>query len=795
MLKNYLLITFRSLFQNKVFVAINMLGMGIAIACCITAWLNWDFSTNFDRNHIHAPSIYRVQAHYEDKGKQARHAMTPTPLGAILQENFSDIDKVVRYTAASSDIRIGNDVFNTSVAYADEDFFNLFTFTLLDGTFSAFKDKSQIFISGDLALKYFNTTHATGKQITQINNGELKEFTVGAVFEVQPLNSSFAFEAIAPWDNFWDTSTAGVAGETDWNNSNTLFLQISEPSRTSAISTQLQSFIEPQNKALPDFKMTDYYLQNFETLAASFHGDTWLGGEQLRWGFPPSAVVGPAVMAIFLLLLACFNFTNISVAMSGRRLKEIGIRKTMGSVRIQLIMQFLGESVVLCFMALITGLLIAEILVPAYNSLWPGIKLTLSYTDNIMFFAFLVILLLFTAIIAGTYPAFYITSFKPVAILKGKTKFGGTNWFTRTLLTFQFAISLLCMICGVAFIRNASYQRDYDIGYAKDGIITVNIANRQEFEAYRNLLQQNSDILAIGGSKDHVSDRFYKAALKFGTTELSVETVDIGDNYLEAMGIEIVEGRGFEKDSETDKKESVIVSEEFVKQMRIEGSAIGKRLLVSDSAQLFIVGVTKNILTAGFWKPAEPVMMRYIGPEKYMQMVVSAGAGKMFIVNDFMKEQWKEISPNSLYSGNYVDGNLRTTAMINKNSVSMFGFLGIVAAVLSASGLFALLSLNILKRTKEIGVRKILGASAQNIARVINTEFIVILLVASVFGGGLGFMMGNKLMDAIWEYYRNIDLVTLGICVAALLGVAGVSVAYKTIITSRMNPVKALRSE
>jgi ABC-type antimicrobial peptide transport system permease subunit len=505
--------------------------------------------------------------------------------------------------------------------------------------------------------------------------------------------------------------------------------------------------------------------------------------------------MGPAVMAIFLLLLACFNFTNISVAMSGRRLKEIGIRKTMGGMRIQLIIQFLGESVVLCFMALIAGVLIAEVLVPAYNSLWPGIKLTLNYTDNIMFFAFLVILLLFTAFTAGMYPAFYITSFKPVAILKGKMKFGGTNWFTRTLLTFQFAISLLCMICGVAFIRNASYQQQYDIGYAKDGIITVNIANRNEFEAYKNLLRQNKDILAIGGSKDHVSDRFYKALLKFGTTGLSAETVDIGDDYLEAMGIELIEGRGFEPDSETDKNESVLVSEEFVRQMRIEGSAVGKRLLMSDSIQLFIVGVTKNILTAGFWKPVEPVMLRYVGPEKYTQMVVSAAAGKMFIVNDFMKEQWKEVSPNTLYSGNYIDGNLRTTAMINKNSVSIFGFMGIVAGVLSATGLFALLSLNILKRTKEIGVRKILGASAQNIARVINTEFIIILAVASLLGGGLGFAMGNKMMDAIWEYYRNIDLLTLGICIASLLIVAGVSVAYKTIATSMMNPVKALRME
>src|ERR1044071_6240520 len=168
MLKNYLLITFRSLLQNKVFVLINMLGMGIAVACCITAWLNWDFSTNFDRNHLHAESIYRVQSYYDQQGKQNRHAMVPAPLGSIVKDNFSDVDKVVRYTADKSDIRIGDEVFNTSVAYADDGFFDLFTFKLIDGSLK--QDKSEIIISSDLAKKYFNTTQAAGKQITQITN-------------------------------------------------------------------------------------------------------------------------------------------------------------------------------------------------------------------------------------------------------------------------------------------------------------------------------------------------------------------------------------------------------------------------------------------------------------------------------------------------------------------------------------------------------------------------------------------------------------------------------------------------
>ncbi len=527
MLQNYILITLRSIVKNKIFILINVLGMGIAIACCIVAYLNWEFSSNFDPNHTNAANVYRVQSFQDYQGARNRHALVPNPLGNVVKENFGDVDEVVRYTASQNNFRIGDEVFNSAVAYADSAFFDLFTFTLKAGAFSALHDKSQILISDELARKYFDTEQVVGRQITQINNGELKEFTIGGVFAVQPLNSSFAFEAITHWDNYWDTTADKIALDSDWKSMSMVFIQVKDKTRISRIVKQLQAYIEPQNIAREDMKLSEYYLQNFKTLSANFYGDTWLAGEQLRWGFPPSAVIGPGVMAIFLLLLACFNFTNTSIAISGKRLKEIGIRKTMGGVRGQLIFQFLSESMVLCFFSLVAGLLLAEVLVPAYNNLWPGIKLTISYTENIFFFVFLSLLLVFTAFIAGIYPAFYITSFKPVSILKGTLKFGGTNWFTRTLLTFQFAISLLCIISGVAYIRNAAYQRDYNLGYTKNGVIIASINGENEFNAYRNVLAMNKDIKVIAGSKNHVSDKYYKEPVKYETTNIKWKSLTL----------------------------------------------------------------------------------------------------------------------------------------------------------------------------------------------------------------------------------------------------------------------------
>lgn len=795
MFKNYILIAARSIIKNKVFILINVLGMGIAVACCIVAYLNWEFSETFDENHVNAKNIYRVQSWQDYQGKRNRHALVPTPMGSVVSQNFADVDLIVRYTTSQNNFRIGDEVFTSSVAYADTPFFNLFSFTLKTGTFAALRDKSQILISDELARKYFDSEEVVGRQITQINHGDLKEFTIGGVFVVQPLNSSFAFEAITHWDNYWETTPEKISLDSDWKNMSMLFLQIKDEARVSTVTKELQAYIEPQNVAREDLKLSEYYLQNFESLAANFYGDTWLAGEQLRWGFPPSAILGPGIMAIFLLLLACFNFTNTSIAISGKRLKEIGIRKTMGGLRGQLMVQYLSESIVLCLMALIVGLLLAEFLVPAYNSLWPGIKLTLHYTENILFFAFLILLLVSTAFIAGIYPAIYITSFKPVSILKGTLKFGGTNWFTRTLLTFQFAISLLCMISAVAYIRNAAYQRDYNLGYSKDGVIVADVSNENEFLSFRNLLLMNKDIKVVAGSRHHVSDKYYKEPVKFENTEHQVEIVDIGDDYLKAMNIVLTDGRDFIMDSETDKKESVLVSEEFVKQFGLTGNPIGKRLVWKDSIQLYVVGVVSDILTDGFWKAAAPVMLRYVGPEQYKQIVVSTSPDHLLSVNDHMKNAWRKISPNTLYSGRYIDGNMYATQMINTNAIRIFGFLGIIAALMSATGLYALVSLNIIKKMKEIGVRKVLGASAGNIVRVINTEFIIILLVASLFGSTLGYLMTDKMMDAIWEYYLPVNAIALGICVVLLFVVAFFTVGYKTIATAWMNPVNTLREQ
>lgn len=775
--------------------------MGVAIACCVVAYVNWDFANSWDSSQVNARSIYRVQFWREFQGNRERYGMAPMPLGNHIRQNFKNVDKVVRYQSSYSDVRVGDDIFGTNFAFADSGFFDLFTYDLLFGTPDNFYDKSKIFISDEVALKHYKKEDAVGEPFTQIVLGtdgirRPKEFIVGGVYKQLPFNSSFQFDAITYWDNFWDINTDPDQSETSWKRwNNVLFLQVDDASQVADIEKQLQQYIEPQNLAREDFKITRYYLENFEGMMRRNRENPRVESDWLRGGIPDEAVTVPGIMAMMLLLLACFNFTNTSIAISSRRLKEIGIRKVMGSMRKQLIFQFMGESLLLCFLGLVVGLVMAEWLVPAYDSLWPWLELTLSYSENAGFLIFLAALLGLTALIAGGYPSFYITAFEPVSILKGKAKFGGTNWFTRILLGGQFVISLLSIIMGVAFYQNGQYQKAYDLGFATHGIISAWVNNESGFNTYRDALATNTDVKVIAGTRHHVANSWYNDPVKFESTEREVDIMDIGDDYFEAMSMTLLSGRNFEKDSETDRKESVLITEEFAKEFGWQDDPIGKRVVWMDTVQLYVVGVVKNVYARALWEPVKPLMFRYVAPERYQQLVVSTDVAKVKEVNEFMEKKWKEVFPNTQYNGQLIDNEMAETDEINRNVVTMFGFLGFFAALMTGIGLYTLVSLNIVKKMKEIGVRKVLGASLGNIAGVINFEFVVNLGIATVVGAAIGYLFSNFLMDSIWEYYLPLGYVSLAISVVAMVIIAILSVGYKTISTASLNPTKTLRDE
>jgi len=794
MLKNYLLITFRSMMKSKVYIFINILGMAIAIACCITAWYNYDFNASFDDHHKNAPEIYRVNMVRDFQGATTEYGLVPVPLGEIVRENNKDLKASTRYSNTYADLRINDEIFGSRISYVDPEFFSMFTFEFIKGSPTSLNSKTNLIISDELALRLFNSTDVVGKPITHIlQEGKLREFEVGAVFKLPPTNSSFNDEAFALYENYWEAASELEQGKS-WRYRNTLFLQLDNPARIGSIEAQLLPFVENNNKIREDFIIKSYKLDSFIGMAVR---DTYAErpGTWTREASPIAAVVGCAVMAIFVLLIACFNLTNTSIAISSRRLKEIGIRKVMGSMRGQLMFQFIGETMMVCFISLLIGMAIADwLLIPAFNSLWPYMKLTTDYFGKPDFLFVMIGILFFTGLLAGSYPAFYISKFQPTSILKGKLKFGGTNYFTRILLSLQFAISLIGIVCSIAFTENAQYQREFDLGFNQKEVLFTWVNSEAEYNALRDVMTQNPDVISIAGSEHHFFSNYYNDPIKHEGTEIEVDIINVGDGYLKTAGLTLVEGRDFMADSETDRKESVIITQRLASKFGWD-KPIGKEIVWMDTAKFYVIGVVKDVYTNGLWREMEPLMIRASGPEKYKHLLVSAPVDKIVAVNEYMEAKWKEVFPYRKFGSRYMSDSNVEAITVNTNIVKMFVFLGVVAVLLSITGLFTLVSLNIIKKMKEIGVRKVLGASITNISRVINTEFAIILLVACALGAAGGFWMSDMLMSSIWKFYQKATFTAMLVSSLIVLSASALTVALKTYNTARMNPVNVLRDE
>jgi ABC-type antimicrobial peptide transport system permease subunit len=778
--------------KNKLFTFINIFGLGVALACCIVAYLNWDYNVKFDTHHLNAEEIYRINFIRITNGQPIKNGDCPMPLGAAIRNSISQIDEVMRFSPINGNFKVGDELFRTWVSAVDPNFFDIFTFNFISGNPSEINNKSRIFISSRLVKRHFRETEDPIGQIITYINGETRiEFIVAGVFEKQPRNSSFFADAYVHYDNVFD-----ITGwdKSNWVPFNSTFVTVKNPEDIPAIEDQLQQYVEIQNRAKEDYKVHEYYLDPFVGMAIrAERDDMW--NHWFNQSLPVAAAVATGIMAILILLIACFNFTNTSIAIANRRIKEIGIRKVMGSSRKQLIAQFLGENILLTFFALVVGILIAAFLVPAYSEMWPFLDIELNLLENFELVGFLVILLLFTGIIAGSYPALYVSAFQPSSILRGTLKFGGTNSFTRILLTMQYTISLMAIISGFVFAQNAEYQKNYDMGFHMETVVFAYVNNESGFKTFRNELEGYDKIKEIAGSRHSATSSWYTDPIKFESSELDVSLLDIGDNYLSTIGATIIDGRDFIEDSQNDVEQSVIINEYLVKAFNWE-EPVGKRIVLSDTVELFVVGVVKDIYIDGeLWNPIEPMLMRYVKPEGYRFLSARVELNDIKEVREFMEEKWKVLFPDELSTVRYMEDEKVNSTEVNQNIKIIFVFLGIVATVLSAIGLFSLVSLNVIKKMKEIGVRKVMGASLMNIINNISREFMIIFAIASVLGSIAAYFLAEALMASIWTYYVPIGAFVFVISIAVLLIISSLTIGGKVLRAASMNPAYTLRDE
>ncbi len=791
MFRNYILTSLRNLFKNKIFTIINVLGLGVALAICIVAYYNHMFGAEFNMMHSRSNEIYKVNIIRDLQGRMQEYGITPVALGPMISEGISGVESVIRVARRGLPVKHGNEVYNRLIAFADPDYFNAFDLPLISGSHESFLGKGNIMISEQLAEIHFGDRDPLGEMITVFDNeGNPYDYIVGAVFKRIPQNNSIRFDALLLFENFVDIYKMD---EQSWNDFiATTFLLIPDESQLPFIDSKIDEVVPVHNKANENVKLTDFRILPLSEVADNSR-EIW--ANWLVPGLHPAHKISPTIMALLILLIACFNFTNTAVSASSKRLKEISMRKVAGAKRSQIIAQFWGENLFICFLALLVAIFFAKYLIQAYNKLWDYMTLTMSFKGDIDFWIFLLGILILTGIIAGTYPAIYISSFKPMNILRQKVRLGGASLFSKILLALQITISVVSLVGGIVFSRNAHYQETLDMGYDKDMLIVTIMRNQSDYEVFRQSLLQYPKIISVAGTNYNIGWGNYRRGVEYREMKYEVDVVHFGLGYMETAGLDLMRGRMFEPEFEqSDAENSIMVNQSFVKAFMME-DPIGEQVTINDTIILTIVGVVNDFYTNDFWAPIEPTMIRLDDNEWFDVIAVRSLNEDQEAVFDYMKSEWERLIPSLPFNGRYQEETLAEAREINNSIKKIFVFLALAATLLSLIGLYNLILLNIISRTKEIGIRKVLGANIMSIAVRINFSFVIILIISSAAGCVGGYFLTRILMSSIWANHLGFELFNYLLAFFGMILVALLTVSWKIYTAALANPADSLRYE
>jgi ABC-type antimicrobial peptide transport system permease subunit len=790
MFRNYLLITFRNLYKNRIFALINIVGLGIALSICIVSYFNHMFGYDFDRWHEHFEEIYRVSTYREMQDRNQEYGIIPARIGLEIKEEIPAVESAARLMRSYSPVKVGIDIFNRQISYVDPEFLDIFTFYLVQGNKEALKNPNNVLISKDMADVLYGDKDPMGQPVSIFNDENIEfTYTVGGVFRDLPQNSSFRIDVLTHLENFL---TMWEVEDTYWYLfARALFIRVPNAAALPAVSEGFEKYIPAQNEANESFKITGFNFVPLDEVGDNSR-DVW--SNSLFPGLHPAAVIAPLVMAILMLLIASFNFANTAIAVAGKRLMEIGIRKMAGGVRRQLLFQFLIENYIICFLALLVGILVAYFLVPAYSSLWEYMTIILTFSEHWSFWVFLILLLMITGFLAGAYPALYISRFRPLTILQGRTRLGAGGPLSKLLLGFQFTISVLAIVSGIIFSKNAVYQETVDLGYARDELIVVPIRS-QHFTSYYESVIQDPRILQAAGTQEHIGFGNYRRSIKDEQTEIEVNIMDVGPEYLQTMGLRTVDGRTFNRDrAEADRGVSVVINRMMADAFGWE-QPIGKQIWMNDTIPYTIIGMVEDFFTNGMWAKIEPTLLKLAGEEIYYSMAIRAESADLPGVLESLRETWTKLFPNYPFTGRYQEDTLEEEKSINRSIKQIYIFLAVVATLLSMTGLYTLISLSILNRTKEIGIRKVMGAEIRHIFVVLSRGFLINLAISSILGCVGGYFLSISLMESIWDHFTSMTAWVFIFTILIIFGVTLITTAGRIYAAATQNPADCLRYE
>ncbi len=783
MFRSYLKIAYRSLWKNWSSSLINISGLTLSVGCAVTTFLFADFFFNLNTFHQKRDRIYQVVSHINENGQERLYGPSPTVLKDKLGSEHPAVERTTAIQYATGNVKFGKNVFQERILFADNDFLEIFDFALDMGDKSVF-GVNQILLDQDLRKKYFGDVDPMGKEVSiKFESGISQSFTVSGIFEPVPINNSFRpkimihakhLERITGIRKNWidETKATFVSLRKDQNAPESL-LQL------------LKSYQQTQNEAKPESPVLRYELMSLDELS------TRAGQIQERaiYGNDASGTMGIAIVGGLLLLFACLNYVNIALASATKRLKEIGIRKVMGSSRVNIITQFLIENFLLCAIALVLGVLSAYFfLLPGFNMVSP-VAIPFSFSSPQVAISYFVILFLSLGILSGSYPAFYISTLQTLDTFKGESHLSGKNRLSRILLTFQFFLAFFTVLACFIFTDNAQYVKSLGWGYDPSEVLAVS-AKGEHLRAFQDEFQDQSDVVAISTSKGHIGTGNHLIDFQYLDQQFKVLHYDVSATYLGTMGVGLVEGQGFKPNGDA---KSVIVNQLFADQMNWP-DPVGKNFIF-DGEHRTVIGLIANLNHVFFDQDILRPMVFTSEELHHDHLVIKARSGTLQEVDILVQEKWHELIPEDPYA-RHIQADIFDAHYRNVDANTLFMLTtSFMTILLSCLGLYGLLSFTMQKRIKEFSIRKVLGASGGDIIRLANQEFLLILIIAFGLGAPLSIWLMQKAVAFVFSVSKPFSILPILLCILIMAFTIGLTVFGQIRKVIMVNPANTLRRE
>jgi putative ABC transport system permease protein len=803
MIKNYFKTAWRNLIRHRTDSLINITGLCVAFTSALLLILSVGFEFSYDKFHLNGKDIYRLYFLQQRAAGTELNSQMPAPLTPTFKAEYPDVKYASRVARGGSVVRYKDKKFSESVTFADPDFFSMFSFRVVKGTKVPLHDLSEVVLKMSTAKAIFGTEEPVGKVIELQQEGKWRPFTVSAITEDGPENSSIRFGLVTRFENLSFYKDVSAAWDDNFHEA---YVQLVQGVRSSEFEKKLAPFVNRYfSENIQRYKRDGAqptkdgaYMKILLEPLAEVHTSTEIGGND---SINISYLYLLEAIAMVIIAIASINFINLSIGKSFTRSKEIGLRKTMGALRNHVAFQFWSEALLICSIAFVVSCTAAYLLLPEYKSLF-DMHVQRSMLQSVSVWAYILLGFLIVTLIAGGYPAWMMSRFNVVQVLKGRTAARGSNMLRNGLITFQFVISVILISATIISWEQIHYLRTKPLGYNTAQVISIpvstDISATVALQLMRNELARTPAVESVSGMNDNLGlgtdggSRSSIMGFDYKNREIKSNWMGISYDLVKTLDLKLVGGRDFSSAFASDSN-GVLINEAMANQIG-EKQVVGMKLPVDSTNSLTVIGVVRDFNFKSLRKQIGPLTMVLDKNFPINYIMVKVKPANLSATMDLVKNAWKKISPSGEFQGSFLDENVNRQYKKEEKLMQIFTSGAIIAIAISCMGLLAIVILIVSQRTREFGIRKVLGASVQSIVGMVTRDFIFLVLIATVVAAPLTWLAMNKWLQS-FAYRISIQWYIFLAAGLLAMAIAMITVCLQAIKAAMAKPVMSLRAE